>query len=58
MKKQVINLIQALPDQVSLDDVMEELYFKSQVDGGLKELDEGQGVPHEAVESKMSKWLS
>jgi predicted transcriptional regulator len=36
---------------------MEELYFKSHVDSGLKELDEGKGIPHEEVENRMSKWL-
>jgi predicted transcriptional regulator len=30
------------------------LYFKLQVDAGLRELDEGKGIPHEEVE----KWIS
>ncbi len=42
----------------SLDDIMAELYFKLQVDAGLKELDEGKGIPHEEVEKQMSKWLT
>jgi predicted transcriptional regulator len=49
-------LIQALPDDVTVDDVMAELYFKLQVDAGLRELDEGKGIPHEEVEKRMSKW--
>ncbi len=51
-------MIQSLPEEVTLDDIMAELYFKSQVDAGLKELDEGKGIPHEEVEKRMSKWLS
>jgi predicted transcriptional regulator len=51
-------MIQSLPDEVTLDDIMAELYFKLQVDAGLKELDEGKGIPHEEVEKRMSKWLS
>jgi len=58
VKKQVIKMIQALPDEVTIDDIMAELYFKFQVDAGLKELDEGKGIPHEEVEKRMSKWLS
>ncbi|MCX5719857.1 MAG: hypothetical protein NT055_07865 [Nitrospirae bacterium] len=58
VKQQVIQLIQALPDDVTVDDVMAELYFKLQVDAGLKELDEGRGMPHEEVEKRMSKWLN
>ena len=58
IKQQVIQIIQSLPDDVTLDDIMAELYFKLQVDAGLKELDEGKGIPHEEVENRMSKWLT
>lgn len=58
VKQEVIKLIQSLPDEVTVDDIMAELYFKSQVDAGLRELDEGKGIPHEEVENRMSKWLS
>jgi len=46
IKQQVIQVIQSLPDDVTLDDIMAELYFKLQVDAGLKELDEGKGIPY------------
>lgn len=58
IKQQVINIIQTLPDDITVEDVMAELYFKLQVDTGLKELDEGKGIPHEEVEKRMSKWLT
>lgn len=57
VKEQVIRMVRSLPDDVTLDDVMAELYFKLKVDAGLKELDEGKGIPHEEVEKRMSKWL-
>jgi hypothetical protein len=34
IKRQVIRLIEALPEGVSLDEIMAELYFKMQVDAG------------------------
>ncbi|HAG50195.1 MAG TPA: hypothetical protein DCL42_02490 [Deltaproteobacteria bacterium] len=58
VKQEVIKMIQFLPNEVTIDDIMAELYFKSQVDAGLKELDEGKGIPHEEVEKRMSKRLS
>ena len=58
IKKQVIKMIQALPDDVSVDDVMAELYFKLQVDAGLKELDEGKSLSQEEAEARMSQWLT
>ncbi|MBI4209485.1 MAG: hypothetical protein HY538_07260 [Deltaproteobacteria bacterium] len=57
VKQQAIQMIQALPEEVTMDDVMAELYFKMQVDEGLKELDEGKGIPHEEVEKRMARWL-
>ncbi|HHT9126770.1 MAG TPA: hypothetical protein ACFYD6_13290 [Candidatus Brocadiia bacterium] len=49
VKEQVIQMIQNLPEDVSVEDIMAELYFRLQVDAGLKELDEGKGIPHEEV---------
>ena len=56
MKEKVIQMIQQLPDNVTVDDIFSELYFKLQVDSGLKELDEGKGISHQQVKERMSKW--
>lgn len=58
VKQEVIKMIQSLPNEATIDDIMAELYFKSQVDAGLKELNEEKGISHEEVEKRMSKWLS
>ena len=58
VKEHVIQMIQNLPEDVSVEDIMAELYFRLQVDAGLKELDEGKGISHEEVEKRMSKWLN
>ena len=58
LKEQVIQLIRQLPDDITMDDILSELYFKLQVDGGLRELDEGKGIPHQEVRERMSKWIS
>ncbi|MBI5562975.1 MAG: hypothetical protein HY894_09040 [Deltaproteobacteria bacterium] len=58
VKEEIIRMISFLPEDVTVDDVMAELYFKMQVDAGIKELDEGKGVAHEDVKKKMSRWLS
>lgn len=55
VKEQVIQMIQSLPEEVTLDDIMAALYFRLQVDAGLKELDEGEGISHREVEKRMSK---
>ncbi len=58
VKEQVLNMVRALPDDATIDDILAEIYFKGQVDAGLKELDDGQGLTHEVVEKRMAKWLS
>ncbi|MDA8305131.1 MAG: hypothetical protein M0016_08205 [Deltaproteobacteria bacterium] len=58
VKKEVIQLIQSLPDDININDIMDELYFKLQVDSGLKELEEGKWISQEDVEQKLKeKWL-
>lgn len=58
LKNKVIELIKGLPDDVTVDDIIEQLHFKIQIDAGLKELDEGQVIGHEDVVNKMDKWIS
>ena len=58
IKEKVIQMIQQLPDDVTVDDIFSEIYFKLQVDSGLRELDEGKGIPHQKVKERMSKWIS
>ena len=57
IKEQAIRTIKSLPDNVSIDDIIAELYFCLQVEAGLKELDEGKGIPHKEVEKRMARWL-
>lgn len=56
-KDQVIELIRRLPDNSTVDDIMEELYFRMQVDRGIKELEDGKGIPHQDVRDRLSQWL-
>ncbi|MFN3395853.1 MAG: hypothetical protein ACK4Z9_03545 [Thermodesulfovibrionales bacterium] len=57
VKQEVIQMIQSLPEEVTVDDIIAELYFKLQVDASLRDLDEGKGTPHEEVEKRLSRWL-
>ena len=58
VRDQVIEMIRSLPEESSVDDIMAELYFRLKVDTGLRELDEGKGIPHEQVKERLSRWLS
>lgn len=56
-KDAIIELIRKLPDDVTVDDVMQELYVRRSIEEGLRELDEGQGIPHDEVKRRLAKWL-
>lgn len=55
VKEDAIRVIRTLPDNATMDHIMAALYFKTQVDAGLKELDEGKGIPHEEVKRR-TRW--
>jgi hypothetical protein len=57
IKKQVIKMIEGLPDDVAIDGIMEELYFKSQVLEGIKLADQGNLIPQSEIEKQALKWF-
>lgn len=57
-KEEVIKLIQDLPEDVTMEDIMYKLYVRAEIEDGLKELNQGKGIPHEEVMEKISKWLN
>jgi predicted transcriptional regulator len=48
-KETARQLIDHLPDQVSWDDIMYELYVKQKIEAGLKAVEEGRTVTHGEV---------
>jgi len=56
-KQTVRDLLDRLPDECTLQDVLYHLYVLSEIEQGLQELDEGRGIPHEQVERELRrKW--
>jgi hypothetical protein len=58
VKNEVIQMIERLPDDAGIADIMAELYFRLKVETGLKELDEGKGVTQTVARDRLRKWLS
>ena len=57
IKEQAIKIIKDLPKNVSVEDILEELHFKMQVDKGIEQLDTGKSLKHEDVKKRLAKWL-
>ena len=56
-KERAVQIISRLPDDVSVADIMSELYVQMKIEEGLRELDKGQGIEHSEVEKRLAKWL-
>lgn len=52
-KQAARELIEQLPESVSWNELMYELYVKQKIEDGLKELDEGRGLLHEEVKRRL-----
>ena len=56
VKEEVLNMIQALPDNSTLDEISYHLYVRNKVDRGLKAIDEGQIVSEIVAEKRIDEW--
>ena len=56
-KEAVIEMIRRLPDDVTVPDIMAELYVRQKIEEGLRQLDAGEGVSHEEAKQRLSRWL-
>ena len=57
-KQAVIEIIQRLPEEATVDDIMAELFFRRKVDAGLRQVDAGEGLDHDEAKKRLNKWLS
>ncbi len=56
-KEAALRLIERLPDDVSLEDIMYELYFRQRVDRGLQEIEEGASSRMKTSKRSLAQWL-
>ena len=56
-KERVLQAVQDLPDDASIEDAMERLLFLAKIERGLDQADAGQTIPHAQVKDRMAQWL-
>ena len=54
-KKQALDMIRKLPDKVTWDDIMYEIYVRKKIALGIKAADGGRVVLHEEVKKRVLK---
>ena len=53
--KQVID---ALPDGATMDDIIHALYVKAKFEHGEQEIRTGKGIPNTEARQRLQQWLS
>ncbi len=57
-KQIALKTIEQLPENASWEDIQERINFIVGVRKGLRELDEGRGIPHDKVQEEFAEWLT
>jgi predicted transcriptional regulator len=57
-KEEVIDLLNQLPDDSTLEEIQYHLYVRQKIQRGLQDVDQGNVKTQEEVENRMKKWLA
>jgi predicted transcriptional regulator len=52
LKQKMMETVEQLPDDATVEDAMDRLYFLAKIERGLKESEAGQTVSHEDVKKR------
>lgn len=55
VKQRIIDTVQQLPDDATVEDAIERLYFLAEIERGLVQSETGQGVAHEEIKKRFAK---
>ena len=56
-KEEVIDLLNQLPDDSTLEEIQYHLYVRQKIQRGLQDVDQGKVKNQEEVENRMKKWF-
>ena len=56
-KENIIQMLKNLPEDISLEDIIEAIYVRQKIEKGLKDSNEGNLYTHEEAKERLEKWL-
>ncbi|MCF8347162.1 MAG: hypothetical protein K9G38_08115 [Bacteroidales bacterium] len=56
-KTNVIESLKVLPDNFTIDELLEHLVFVQKVEEGLRQSENGKAINSEEVKKRLNKWL-
>jgi hypothetical protein len=54
-KKQALEMVKKLPENVTWNDIMYEIYVRTKIETSIQAANEGNVVPHNAVKGRLLK---
>ncbi len=57
-KELVLDAIQELPDDASIDQIADRVEFMAAIQKGIDDIDRGDTIPHEEVKKQLAAWLT
>jgi predicted transcriptional regulator len=58
VKQAVVDLVKALPDSCTLEDVQYQLYVRQKVERSMQAAAAGRVLSHGQVKKRLAKWLA
>ncbi len=52
LKQKIVETVEHLPDDATVEDAMERLYLLDKIERGLKQAEAGEGLSHEDVKKR------
>jgi predicted transcriptional regulator len=57
-KELVLEAIQELPDDASIDQIAKRVEFIAAIQKGIDDIDRGDTIPHEEIKRQLAAWLT
>lgn len=57
MKELALQTIKSLPEDATMDDIIEALFIAVKAQNGLKDVKEGNVISHEEMKERIKSWL-
>ena len=57
-KEQVQQLLAALPEDATLEDIQYHIYVRQKIEQGIADVEAGRVISHAEVQQRLAKWLT
>lgn len=56
-KDQILSLVQSMPEQFTIDEIVERLFFVANIEQGLQDVKEGRSYSTSQAKEILAQWL-